>query len=47
MSVPGCIPTLPLKQRVDLGGIISLDGGRNVMGALKNLLVEGKSYHQM
>jgi hypothetical protein len=49
----GCIPTLPLKLRVDLVGLLSLvvacrvHGGRKGMGALKNLQLEGKSYHQM
>jgi len=43
----GWIPTLPLKLRVDFVITSRAHGERNTMGASKNLLVEGKSYHQI
>jgi hypothetical protein len=42
----GCIPTLPFKLRVDVVVVSRVcGGGRNMMGASKNLRLEGKSYH--
>jgi hypothetical protein len=44
-----CIPTLPFKLWVDLvvaTVVCRVCDGRNMMGALKNLQHEGKSYHQ-